>query len=62
MRGKAEDGSDYSRINPKGYVPTLVLDDGERPTEVSVLLQHLADRAPSVGLAPAIGTKERYRQ
>jgi glutathione S-transferase len=59
--GRAEDGSEYRRINPKGYVPTLVLDDGERLTEVAVLLQYLADRAPSAGLAPANGTMERYR-
>jgi glutathione S-transferase len=59
--GRAEDGSDYRRINPKGYVPTLVLDDGERLTEVAVLLQYLADRVPSAGLAPATGTMQRYR-
>jgi glutathione S-transferase len=59
--GKAEDGNDYRRINPKGYLPTLVLHDGERLTEVAVLLQYLADRVPSAGLAPASGTMERYR-
>ncbi|GIL06478.1 MAG: glutathione S-transferase [Betaproteobacteria bacterium] len=58
---KTEDGSDYLQINGKGYVPTLELDDGERLTEVAVLLQYVADRAPAAGLAPAQGTMERYR-
>jgi glutathione S-transferase len=59
--GKTEDGADYRQINPKGYVPTLELDSGERMTEAAVLLQYLADRAPAAGLAPAAGTMKRYR-
>lgn len=59
--GKTEDGADYRRINPKGDVPTLELDDGQRLTEAAVLLQVLADRAPTAQLAPAQGTMERYR-
>lgn len=59
--GKTEDGRDYRQINPKGYVPALELDDGERLTEVGVLLQYVADRKPAAGLAPQNGTMERYR-
>ncbi len=59
--GKTEDGGEYRKINPKGYVPTLELDNGERLTEAAVLLQYLADRAPDAGLAPAAGTMARYR-
>lgn len=59
--GKTESGADYRQINPKGYVPTLELDDGQRLTEAAVLLQYLADRAPAAGLAPAHGTMERYK-
>jgi glutathione S-transferase len=56
---KLDDGSDYYAINPKGYVPTLELDDGKRLTEASVILQYIADRNPGT-LAPAFGTFERY--
>jgi glutathione S-transferase len=54
------DGSDYRAVNPKGYVPLLELDDGTRLTEVSVLLQYIADQAPGK-LAPAFGTPQRWR-
>lgn len=58
---KLEDGGDYARINAKGYVPTLALDDGTLLTEGPAIVQYLADRAPASGLAPANGTIERYR-
>jgi len=58
---KMEDGGDYLEVNPKGYVPTLELDDGQRLTEGPAIVQYLADRVPSAGLAPANGTMERYR-
>jgi glutathione S-transferase len=54
------DGTDYYTINPKGYVPLLELDDGERLSEVAVILQYIADRKPGT-LAPAFGSIERYR-
>ncbi|HET9122203.1 MAG TPA: glutathione transferase GstA [Acidiferrobacteraceae bacterium] len=53
------DGTDFLRINPKGYVPVLVLDNGQTLTEVAVLLQYLA--AQKAGLAPAAGTPDFYR-
>jgi len=57
---KIAGGTDYYTINPKGYVPVLELDSGERLTETAVILQYIADRKPGV-LAPAYGTIERYR-
>lgn len=54
-------GGDLRTINPKGTVPTLVLDDGEVLTEGAVIVQYLADQAPGAGLAPPHGTLERYR-
>ena len=55
------DGSDYYAINPKGYVPLLELDNGERLTEGPAIVQYIADHAPASGLAPAAGTMARYR-
>lgn len=54
-------GEDYLRINPKGYVPALQLDDGTVLTEAGVVLQYIADHHPDSGLAPRTGTLERYR-
>ena len=53
-------GRDYYGFNPKGYVPLLELDNGERLSEVAVILQYIADRKPGT-LAPAFGSIERYR-
>ena len=54
-------GGDYSKINPKGYVPTLELDNGEILTEAAVIIQFIADLAPTTNLIPKQGTMERYR-
>ncbi len=58
---KTESGGDFYAINPKGYVPTLVLDDGTVLTEGAVIVQYLADQKPESGLAPANGTLARYK-
>jgi glutathione S-transferase len=58
---KTAGGADYLALNPKGYVPTLVLDDGQKYTEASTILQYVADRKLEKKLAPANGTPERYR-
>ncbi len=56
-----ESGKDFTKINPKGYVPTLQLDDGTVLTEGPAIVQYLADKNPGSGLAPANGTVERYK-
>jgi len=56
-----DDGTDYYTIHPKGYVPLLELDNGERLSEGPAIVQYLADRNPASGLAPPAGTMERYR-
>ena len=58
---KTETGQDYMKINPKGYVPALRLDDGSVLTEGPAIVQYLADQNPASGLAPKAGTIERYR-
>jgi glutathione S-transferase len=59
---KTEIGSDFSKINTKGYVPTLELNSrGEVLTEVATILQYLADKAKATKLLPKAGTMARYR-
>lgn len=60
LREHTVHGADFYTINPKGYVPVLELDDGQRLTEVGVILQYIADRNPGT-LAPAYGSLARYR-
>jgi glutathione S-transferase len=58
---KLADGTDYYTINPKGYVPLLELDNGERLSEGPAIVQYIADLVPAKNLAPANGTMARYR-
>lgn len=58
---KTSNGVDFLTVNPKGYVPALVLDDGSVLTEGVAILSYVADKAPAGALAPANGTMERYR-
>jgi glutathione S-transferase len=58
---KLQDGGEYWSVNPKGYVPCLELDTGERLTEGPVIVQYIADQVPAKKLAPSAGTLPRYR-
>ena len=58
---KLDDGTDYYSINPLGYVPYLVLDDGRALHEGPAIVQYIADQAPEKNLAPPNGTYERYK-
>ena len=58
---KTASGRDFWEINPKGYVPTLELDNGDILTEGPAIVQYLADQKPDSKLVPAAGTFERYR-
>ena len=58
---ETSEGGDYRKINPKGYVPALAMDDGKVLTEGPAIVQWIADQRPSAGLAPANGTFERYK-
>jgi len=50
-----EHGRDYRAINPKGYVPMLVLDDGAAITEIDAVLDYIAGLEPELGPGGALG-------
>ncbi|WP_028535061.1 glutathione transferase GstA [Paludibacterium yongneupense] len=54
-------GVEYASVNPKGYVPALLLDSGDVLSEGVAIVQYIADQVPDKHLAPANGTFERYR-
>jgi glutathione S-transferase len=58
---KTADGADYRAINPLGYVPALVLDDGSVLLEAAAIAQYIADRDLTTKLAPPHGTIARAR-
>jgi glutathione S-transferase len=58
---KLENGDDYLKVNPKGQVPALMLDNGELVTEGPVIVQMIADKAAAKNLAPAANSPERYK-
>ena len=62
LRAKTtSDGTAFSTINPKGYVPALRLDNGELLTEGTAIVQYLADQNPVAGIAPAAGSLDQNR-
>lgn len=56
-----KDGTDYFSINPLGYVPLLVLNDGTQLSEGPAIVQYIADQVPDKQLAPANGSMARYQ-
>ena len=56
-----ESGVDFYTINPKGNVPTLVLDDGTILNENISCLEYIADQSPKIELAPVSNSVERYQ-
>ncbi|MCT8341517.1 glutathione transferase GstA [Photorhabdus kleinii] len=59
---KTENGDDFFAINPKGQIPTLLLDNNEILTEGAVIVQYIADQKPDKKLIAPAGTMERYHQ
>jgi glutathione S-transferase len=58
---KTKEGGDYYAINPKGSVPVLEFEDGERLTEGPIIAQWICDQAERTDLMPTAGTMERSR-
>ncbi|KTD82505.1 glutathione transferase GstA [Legionella waltersii] len=57
---KTASGANFLEINPKGAVPTVVLNDGDVLTENQVILQYLADTTSGQTLLPSVGNIKRY--
>ncbi|CDM90323.1 glutathione transferase GstA [Xenorhabdus bovienii] len=57
-----ENGTDFFKVNPKGQVPALVLDNDVILTEGSAIVQYIADQKPDRNLIAPAGTLERYQQ
>ncbi len=58
---KTKSGADFWQINPRGYVPVIELDDGQRITENPAVLEYIADQHAGAGLVPPCGSIDRYR-
>lgn len=59
---KTANGDDFFSISPHGYVPALVLDDGEILLEGPAIIQHLAEVKGTGNLALADGRQRRLIQ
>jgi glutathione S-transferase len=57
----ADDGQEMKLLNPKGYVPVLVLDDGSVLTENVAVLSYISTLDPAGTLAPKPGTMGFFR-
>lgn len=58
---KTADGKDFNTINPKGYVPALVLHDGMVLTENVAVLAYVGSLDSTHTLAPQPGSFDYYR-
>jgi len=56
----ADSGTRYRNVNPLGYVPALMLEDGRVLTEGTAILQWLADGIPESSLATPADVDQRY--
>jgi len=54
-------GTDYYKVNPKGYVPALEIKAGDILTEGPAIVQYLGDQKPQSGVVPPAGSAQRYR-
>lgn len=58
---KTEDGQDFYKINPKGNVPTLIVNDDFKINEGSSIVQYLVDLNNGDNLLGKIGEDRRYK-
>jgi glutathione S-transferase len=58
---KTANGDDYLQVTAKGYVPALLMDNGEVLTEGTAIMQYIADQKPAANLNAPVGSPARYR-
>jgi len=58
---RTSDDKAFNAVNPKGYVPALILDNGELLTENVAVLSYIASLDKSGKLGPAPGTADHFR-
>lgn len=61
MQKRMENGDDFLKVNPKGQVPALLLDDNTLLTEGVAIMQYIADSVADRQLLAPVGTINRYR-
>ena len=61
LQTKTGASGDFWKINPKGSIPALIMDNGEVLTESAIICQYLADEALESNLLPKFGTIGRLR-
>lgn len=62
LRSKVtQSGKDFYQINPRGQVPTLVLEDGTVLLENIAIAQYIADKVPEKELLAPINHIDRYQ-
>ena len=61
MHKRMENGDDFLKVNPKGQVPALLLDDNTLLTEGVAIMQYIADSVADRQLLAPVATINRYR-
>lgn len=61
MQKRMENGDDFLKVNPKGQVPALLLDDNTLLTEGVAIMQYIADSVADRQLLAPVGSINRYR-
>ena len=61
MKKQMENGDDFFKVNPKGQVPALLLDDNTLLTEGVAIMQYIADKVADRQLIAPVGSINRYK-
>ena len=59
VQKKTESGQDFWSVNPKGQVPVLEIEDGQKLTEGAAIVQYLGDGASNPPRISGIAKRAR---